>query len=109
MSGKSGPAFLLLDRLRSFSDRGVAEQQDTCSRVRGDTAEVRELVKILTVEDGMSLADREPMFAAKIVALRSFAEDKTYDAMAKMMTSFQVGLFAGAELTAYPHDNYPSD
>jgi len=25
--------------------------------------------------------------------------------MAKMMTSFQVGLFAGAELTDYPHDN----
>ena len=36
-SGKSGPAFSLLDRLKGFIDRGVAEQQDTFSRVRGYT------------------------------------------------------------------------
>jgi len=66
---------------------------------------VREVVSIRTVEDGMSLADREPLFAAKITELQSFADDKTYHAMAKMMTSFRVGLFAGAELTDYPHDN----
>ena len=105
VAGKSGPAFSLLDRLKGFIDRGVAEQQDTFSRVRGYTVQVRAVVEILTVEDGMSLADREPLFAAKITELQSFADDKTYHAMAKMMTSFQVGLFAGAELTDYPHDN----
>ncbi len=104
-SGKCGPAFSLLDRLKGFIDRGVAEQQDTFSRVRGYTAQVREVVGILTVEDGMSLADREPLFAAKTAELQSFANDKTYNAMAKLMTSFQVGLFAGAQLTDYPHDN----
>ncbi len=36
LSGKSGPAFSLLDRLKGFIDRGVAEQQDTFSRVRGE-------------------------------------------------------------------------
>ena len=105
VAGKSGPAFSLLDRLKGFIDRGVAEQQDTFSRVRGYPAQVREVVEILTVEDGMSLADQEPLFAAKTAELESLSNDKTYNAMAKMMKSFQVGLFAGAELTDYPHDN----
>ena len=104
-SGKSGPAFSLLDRLKGFIDRGVAEQQDTFSRVRGYTAQVREVVKILTVEDGELLADREPLFEAKIAELQSFSDDRIHHDMAKMMTSFQVGLFAGAELSDYPHDN----
>jgi len=104
-SGKCGPAFSLLDRLKGFIDRGVAEQEDTFSRVRGYTAQVREVVKVLTVEDGMSLADREPLLAAKIAELQSFADDKICHAMAKMMTSFHVGLFAGAELSDYSHDN----
>ena len=63
------------------------------------------MVGILTVEDAVSLADRAPLFEAKTAELESFSNDKTYNAMAKMMTSFQVGLFAGTELTAYPHDN----
>jgi len=105
VSGKSGPAFSLLDRLKGFIDRGVAEQQDTFARVRSYTAQVREVVAILAVKEGMSLDDREPLFAAKIIELQSFADDKTYHAMAKMMASFQVGLFAGAELTDYHHDN----
>jgi len=62
---------------------------------------VREVVGILTVEDGMSLADREPLFAAKTTELQSFSNDKTYNAMAKMTTSFQVNLFTGAGLTVY--------
>ena len=73
--------------------------------MRGYTAQVREVVEILTVEDGMSLADREPLFAAKTAELQSFSNDKTYTDMAKMMKSFQVGLFAGSQLTDYPHDN----
>ena len=67
--------------------------------------QVREVVGILTVKDGMSLADREPLIAAKIAELQSLADDKTCTAMAKMMTSFQVGLFAAAELMDHPHDN----
>jgi hypothetical protein len=104
-SGKSGLSFSLLDRLKGFIDRGVAEQQETFSRVRGYTAQVREVIEILTVEDGSSLADRKPLFAAKIAEFQSFVDDKTYNEMAKMMTSFEVGLFAGADLTDYPHDN----
>jgi len=38
MSGKSGPAFSLLNRFKGFIDRGVAEQQDTFSSVRSYTA-----------------------------------------------------------------------
>ena len=104
-SGKSGLSFSLLDRLKGFIDRGVAEQQETFSRVRGYTAHVREVIEILTVEDGALLADREPLFEAKIAELQSFSDDKIHHDMAKMMTSFQPGLFAGAELTDYPHDN----
>jgi len=65
VSGKSGPAFSLLDRLKGFIARGVAEQQETFASVRSYTAQVREVVEILTVEKGMSLADREPLFVAK--------------------------------------------
>lgn len=104
-SGKSGPALSLLNRLKGFIDRGVAEQQDTFSRVRAYTAHVREVVEILTVDDGASLADRESLFESKIAELQSFPDDKTYNDMVKMMTSFQVGLFAGSGLSDYPHDN----
>jgi hypothetical protein len=104
-SGKVGPAFSLLDRLKGFIDRGVADQQDAFLRVRSYTAQVREVVDIMNVEDGASLAGREPLFTAKIVELQSLANDKICAAMAKVMASFQVGLFAGAELTEYPRDN----
>ena len=104
-SGQTGPAFSLLDRLQGFIDRGVAEQQETFSRVRGYTDQVREVVQILTVEDGSTLGEQEPLFAAKIEEFQSFSEDKTFQAMAKVMASFQVGLFAGSDLTDYPHDN----
>ena len=104
-SGESGPAFLLLDRLKGFIDRGVAEQQDTFTRVRAYTVHVREVVEILTVEDGDSLVGREPLFAAKLAELQSFPEDKICHGMTKMMTSFQAGLFAGSDLAGYPQDN----
>jgi hypothetical protein len=104
-SGEVGPAFSLLDRLKGFIDRGVAEQQDTFSRVRAYTADVRAVVEILTVDDGASVAGREPLFAAKLAEFQSFPDDQIYHGMAKMMTSFQVGLFAGPDLTCFPHDN----
>lgn len=104
-SGKIGPAFSLLDRLKGFIDRGVADQQDAFSRVRSYTAEVREVMDIMNVEDGSSLVEREPLFTAKIAEFQSIANDCIYAAMAKVMTSFQVGLFAGAELMEYPRDN----
>ena len=57
------------------------------------------------MQDGLTLGEQEPLFAAKIEELQSFSEDKTFQAMAKVMASFQVGLFAGSDLTDYPHDN----
>ena len=104
-SGKSGAAFTLLDRLKGFIDRGVAEQQETFSRVRAYTDHVREVVKILSVDKGGSLSGREPLFAAKRAEFESLADDTIYHSMAKMMTSFERGLFAGIELTEYPYDN----
>jgi hypothetical protein len=104
-SENSGPAFSLLDRLKGFIDRGVAEQQDTFSRVRAYTVHVREVVEILTVDEGASLVGRESLFAAKFAELQSFPDDKIYHGMAKMMTSFQAGLFAGTDLAGYPQDN----
>jgi hypothetical protein len=104
-SGKVGPAFSLLDRLKGFIDRGVADQQGAFSCVRSYTAKVREVMDIMNVEDGSSLVDREPLFTAKIAELQSIANDKICAAMARVMTSFQVGLFAGAELAEYPRDN----
>ena len=83
----------------------MAEQQATFSRVRGYTDHVREVVEILSVEEGGSLSGREPLFAAKRAEFESLADDSIYHSMAKMMASFEAGLFAGIELTAYPYDN----
>lgn len=104
-SGEVGSAFSLLTRLKGFIDRGVAEQKSAFSRVRAYTARVREVIDIMTVEDGSSLVDREPLFTAKIAELQASPEDKISVGMAKVMTSFQVGLFAGTELHDYPSDN----
>jgi len=104
-SGKKGPAFELLDRLKGFIDRGVADQQEAFTRVRAYTAHVRQVMDILNVEDGSSLAERQPLFMAKLAELQTLVDDKMYAAMAKVMNSFQVGLFAGAELTDFPRDN----
>lgn len=104
-SGKSGPAFSLLERLKGFIDRGVAGQQEAFARVRDYTDQVREVVEILSVEEGGSLSGREPLFAAKLAEFESLADDAIYQSMAKIMTSFEVGLFAGVELVDYPYDN----
>lgn len=104
-SGKSGPAFSLLDRLKGFIDRGVAEHQETFSRVRSYTNQVCDVVEILTVAEGVTLAGREPLFAAKLAEFQSAADDPIYLGMAKVMSSFQAGLFAGTDLSGYPQDN----
>ena len=46
-SGKVGPAFSLLGRLKGFIDRGVADQQAAFSCVRSYTAHVREVIDIM--------------------------------------------------------------
>ena len=62
LSGKQGPAFTLLDRLKGYIDRGVADQQDAFTRVRAYTAKVREVIEITKGEDGSSCVDRESRF-----------------------------------------------
>jgi len=104
-SGKVGPAFHLLQRLKGFLDRGVADQQESFTRVREYTDHVRQVMDLLTDQDGPPLAERESQFAAKIAAFQCFADDVVYSHFAKVMTSFQPGLFAGADMTSHPRDN----
>ncbi len=104
-SGKVGPAFDLLARLKGFIDRGVADQQEAFVRVRVYTNLVRQVMDILTDEDGPPLAQRESQFAAKIEAFKLLADDALYAHFAKVMTSFQPGLFAGGDMTSHPRDN----
>jgi hypothetical protein len=104
-SGKVGPAFHLLKRLKGFIDRGVADQQESFTRVREYTDQVRQVMDLLTDQDGPPLAERESQFAAKIEAFQCFAGDVVYSHFAKVMTSFQPGLFAGADMTSHPRDN----
>ena len=103
--GPQGPAFSLLNRLKGFIDRGIADQQEAFSRVRAYTARVREVIDIVNMEDGSPLVERKPLFTAKIAEFQTFPDDTTCVAMAKVMRSFQVGLFAAPELTEYPRDN----
>lgn len=104
-SGKVGPAFRLLGRLQGFIDRGVASQQETFAHVRDYTDEVHQVMDLMRADDGLPLAEREPLFTAKIDEFRSSSDDKIYIRMADVMTSFQKGLFAGADLACYPRDN----
>ena len=62
-SGKAGPAFDLLKRLKGFIDRGVADQQESFTRVREYTDHVRQVMDLLTDEDGPPLVERESQFA----------------------------------------------
>lgn len=104
-SGKVGPAFDLLKRLKGFIDRGVADQQESFTRVREYTDQVRQVMDLLTDQDGAPLAERGSQFAAKIEAFQCFADDVVYSHFVKVMTSFQPGLFAGADMTSHPRDN----
>ena len=60
---------------------------------------------LLTAQDGPPLTKRESQFAAKIEAFQCFADDVVQSHFAKVMTSFQPGLFAGSEMTSHPRDN----
>jgi hypothetical protein len=51
------------------------------------------------------VANRESQFMAKIDEFKSSPGDKIYSHFAKVMASFQVGLFAGPEIGLYPRDN----
>ena len=50
-----------LRELKGFIDRGVAEQQETFSRVRGNMDQVREVVQVLTLEEGSTLGEQQPL------------------------------------------------
>ncbi len=104
-SGKVGPAFDLLKRLKGFIDRGVADQQESFTRVREYTIQVRQVMDLLTDQDGPPSAERESRFTAMIEGFRCFSNDVVYSHFAKVMTSFQPGLFAGVDITPHPRDN----
>jgi len=104
-SGKIGPAFDLLKRLKGFIDRGVVGQQESFTRVREYTDQVRLVMDLLTDQDGPPLAERESRFTTMIEGFRCFSDDVVYSHFAKVMTSFQPGLFAGANITPHPRDN----
>lgn len=104
-SALDGPAFDLLARLQGFIDRGVAGQQETFARVQDYTNQVRQVMDLLQAADGPPLAEREPLFTAKIAEFQGAPDDQVYSRMANVMTSFQSGLFAGGDLTIFPRDN----
>ncbi len=83
----------------------MADQQESFTRVREYTDQVRQVMDLLTDPNGPPLAEREGAFAAKIETFQCFADDVVYSHFAKVMTSFQPGLFAGADMTSYPRDN----
>ncbi len=104
-SGKVGPAIDLLARLKGFIDRGMADQQNSFTRVRQYTRQARQVMKLLAWDDGLPLAKRKSRFATKLDEFRSHADDRVYVHFAKVMASFRPGLFVGAKLASYPRDN----
>ena len=104
-SGKLDPAIELLQRLQGFIDRGMADQQESFSRVQQYTEQVRQVMDLLTDPNEPLLAERETEFVAKMKEFQNHADDAVFSHFAKIMKSFQVGLFAGPKLTSYPRDN----
>ncbi len=104
-SGKVGPAIDLLARLRGFIDRGVADQRKAFTRVRRYTRQVRQVMTLLTSEDGLPLAKRKSRFTAKLEEFQCREDDGVYAHFAKVMASFRPGLFVRATLASYPRDN----
>jgi hypothetical protein len=104
-SGKPGPAIELLKRLKGFVDRGMADQQESFSRVQLYTEQVRQVMDLLTDPSGPPFTERESQFRAKIEEFQNLADDAVYLHFAKIMKSFQPGLFAGTRMTSYPRDN----
>jgi len=104
-SGKLDPATELLQRLKGFLDRGMADQQVSFSRVQQYTEQVRQVMDLLTDPNEPLWAERETEFVAKMKAFQNHADDAVFSHFAKIMKSFQVGLFAGPKLTSYPRDN----
>ena len=105
LSEKIGPAFALLQRLHQFIAKGVADQQQAFGRVRKYTDQVRQVMDLMNTTNDLTVADREAQFTAKIVDFERSPDDGIYSHLAKTMTSFQLGLFAGADVTSYPRDN----
>lgn len=103
-SGKVSPAISLLARLEGFIDRGVADQREPFTRVRQYTRQVRQVMKLLTSEEGLPLAKRKSRFAAKLDEFQRREDDRVYAHFAKVMASFRSGLFVCAK-AAYPRDN----
>ena len=104
-SGKLGLAIELLKRLKGFIDRGMADQQESFSRVQQYTEQVRQVMDLLADPNEPLLAERETEFVAKMKEFQNHADDAVFSHFAKIMKSFQVGLFAGPKLTSYPRDN----
>ena len=104
-SGKAGPAIDRLARLKGFIDRGVADQRQSFTRVRQYTRQVRDVMKLLTAEEGLPLRERKSQFAAKLAEFQRRQNDGVYIHFAKVMASFRPGLFAGGKLSNYPRDN----
>ncbi len=88
-SGKCGPAFSLLDRLKGFIDRGVAKQQGTFSRVRGYTAQVREVATLIPTLDahsqqpGVFTEDELVGFATATASASQFASPQRHGVIKK--------------------------
>ena len=104
-SGKAGPEFDLLTRLKGFIDRGVTDQRESFRRVREYTRHARQVMNLFTRTDGLPLVERRSQFAAKLKTFQRRAEDVVYVHFAKVMTSFRPGLFLSAGTDAHPRDN----
>lgn len=84
-------------------DRGLTEVQQAQQEIRGYVAEVQAVAQTLSPEKGPCAARQQQFEHLQ----QQFAEkqDPVYQKMAKLMASFQAGLFVGEETVAALQDN----
>lgn len=92
-----------LKRLASCIDRGLETVAADLPRIQGHVALVRTIAASLDPSQG-DCASREARFTTLREQLRAGA-DSVHQQMAKVLTSFQPGLFVGGDAVDLPQDN----
>ena len=101
---KSGGAESLLNRLARCIDRGRDVSRDALEHVGRYAQDLQAVHTTLRPSDAVTAEERQAQFLSLQEAWQS-STDAVHQHFAKMMSSFEPGLFVGGEAADFPTDN----
>ena len=101
---KRGGAESLLKRLAGCIDRGLHVARTALTHVRQYVKDLQAIAGTLKLSDESTGQEREAQFVSLRQAWEASA-DPIQQQLAKVMSSFQPGLFVGGEAADFPEDN----